>query len=117
MKDGDKIFLFRPVGWVEFDLIAQSGFLRFPPRLPEQPFFYPVCNQQYAAKIARDWNAAHHGVGYVLMFEIDESYISQFETHIVGSREHEEYWIPAEQLEEFNDHLIGPIILLEEFVK
>ena len=48
--------LFRPVGPIELALIAESGFRRFPPRLPEQPIFYPVCNEAYAVEIARDWN-------------------------------------------------------------
>ena len=34
--------LYRPVGKAEMEKIADSGFRAFPPRLPEQPFFYPV---------------------------------------------------------------------------
>ena len=49
--------LYRPVGQAELDLIAESGHLRFPPRLPEQPIFYPVLTEEYATAIARDWNA------------------------------------------------------------
>jgi hypothetical protein len=52
----DSIRLFRPVGQKELDLISESGFTRFPPRLPEQPIFYPVLNIEYAEQIARDWN-------------------------------------------------------------
>ena len=44
--------LYRPVGLNELDLIAQSGYRRFPPRLPEQPIFYPVCNEGYAVESA-----------------------------------------------------------------
>jgi hypothetical protein len=40
------------------------GFKRFPPRLPEQPFFYPVTNQDYATQIARDWNANDEASGW-----------------------------------------------------
>ena len=39
--------LYRPVGQAEYDLIAQSGFTAYPPRLPEQPIFYPVLNERY----------------------------------------------------------------------
>jgi len=45
--------LFRPVGQGELALIRDSGFRQFPPRLPAQPFFYPVLNEEYAAQIAR----------------------------------------------------------------
>jgi hypothetical protein len=46
--------LYRPVGQGEFDLIKASGFRAFPPRLVDQPFFYPVLSEEYAAIIARD---------------------------------------------------------------
>ena len=50
------MILYRPVGQAEYDLIAQTDFAQFPPRLPEQPIFYPVLNQQYAHEIAEKWN-------------------------------------------------------------
>jgi hypothetical protein len=50
----ETVTLFRPVGHKEWELIAQSGFSAFPPRLPEQPVFYPVLNEVYAEQIARD---------------------------------------------------------------
>ena|GEM_PF-5137857 len=43
----------RPVGRKELALVRASGFRAFPPRLPGQPFFYPVLNQEYATQIAR----------------------------------------------------------------
>jgi hypothetical protein len=48
--------LYRPVGRRELDLIRDSGMRAFPPRLPEQPIFYPVLTLEYARRIARDWN-------------------------------------------------------------
>ena len=99
------MILFRPVGQKEFDLIAESGFAHFPPRLPEQPIFYPVCNEKYALEIATQWNKG----GYVVRFDIDNSYIARFDVQTVGAHYHQEYWIPAEELNEFNDHLVGPI--------
>ena len=50
----DTITLYRPTGSDELALIRESGFTAFPPRLPEQPIFYPVTNEEYATKIARD---------------------------------------------------------------
>ncbi len=52
----DTVTVYRPTGPEELDLVAKSEFRRWPPRLPEQPIFYPVTNEQYAIEIARDWN-------------------------------------------------------------
>jgi hypothetical protein len=106
------------VGQKEFDLIAASGFTQFPPRLPEQPIFYPVLNREYAEQIARDWNTKDERsgfVGYVLEFDVDGGYLESFETKKVGGRQHLEYWIPAEGLEEFNRNIRGTIRVVEKF--
>ena len=111
---GTTTTLWRPVGQRELELIADSGWTRFPPRLVGQPIFYPVLNEQYATKIARDWNTkdpASSFVGHVLRFEVDAMYLRQFRSHRVGGAGIDELWIPAEQLEEFNDHIVGQIIL------
>ena len=107
--------LYRPVGQAEYDLIAQSGFTAYPPRLPEQPIFYPVLNDRYAREIAEKWNkryADSQYTGFVTTFEIDDAYISQFPVQTVGASYHQELWIPAEELENFNHHIIGTISLL-----
>ena len=107
--------LYRPVGQAEYDLIVQSGFTAYPPRLPEQPIFYPVLNERYAREIAEKWNkryADSQYTGFVTTFEIDDAYISQFPVQTVGASYHQELWIPAEELENFNHHIIGTISLL-----
>ena len=107
--------LYRPMGQAEYDLIAQSGFTAYPPRLPEQPIFYPVLNKRYAREIAEKWNKRYPDsqyTGYVTTFEIDDAYISQFPVQTVGASYHQELWIPAEELENFNHHIIGTISLL-----
>ena len=104
--------LYRPVGQAELDFIIKSGYHSYPPRLPEQPIFYPVLNEKYAREIAEKWNkkSADSGyAGYVTTFEIDDKYISRFEVQTVGASYHQEFWIPAEDLEEFNSHIIGKI--------
>ncbi len=84
----------------------------FPPRLPEQPIFYPVLNFEYAEQIARDWNAKSGSfAGYVTKFEVQDEYAGQFERRVVGGREHEELWVPSERLDEFNAHLEGAVIV------
>jgi hypothetical protein len=102
--------LYRPVGLNELSLIWDSGCRQFPPRLPDQPIFYPVTSAEYATQIARDWNAkASTFSGFVTSFQMDDGYLSQFERHVVGSAIHEEYWIRAEQLAEFNRAIQGLI--------
>src|SRR5687767_7745954 len=95
------ITLYRPVGPEELKLIEHSGWRAFPPRLPEQPIFYPVVQKEYAMKIARDWNVAASGAGLVTRFVVDAEYLNQFPIEHAGGGEHSEYWIPAERLEEF----------------
>jgi hypothetical protein len=109
------ITLYRPVNQAELDLIAAAAWRAFPPRLPEQPIFYPVTNEQYAAHIARDWNVPYYGVGYVLSFAVDAEYASRFPVQNVGGPEHDELWVPAEDLDEFNRHIVGPIKVIGEF--
>jgi hypothetical protein len=112
MNEVASITLFRPVGPKELARIRELGWRAFPPRLHFQPIFYPVLNEAYARRIARDWNAtkADTGyLGYVTRFELEAEYASRFERHVVGGREHEELWVPAEELEEFNAHIVGEI--------
>jgi hypothetical protein len=97
------------------DLIRESGWREFPPRLPEQPIFYPVLNEEYATQIARDWNTRDGGTGYVLRFAMAADYLAQFPVQTAGACIHQEYWIPAEELAEFNRHIAGPIEVLREF--
>lgn len=105
------MILYRPVGLKELELIARSDFKAFPPRLPEQPIFYPVLNFEYAEQIARDWNAKSGDLaGFVTRFEVDDEYIAQFDVQVVGRGDvHQELWVPAEELDEFNAHLISEI--------
>lgn len=109
--------LYRPVGLKELELIYRSGMKAFPPRLPEQPIFYPVLNEDYAIQIARDWNTKHSemGVGFVLRFEVATEYAEKFEVKVVGGREHQELWVPAGELEEFNRNIVGEIQVTQCF--
>ena len=109
--------LFRPVGQQELDLIAAAGFRAFPPRLPEQPIFYPVLNEAYATQIARDWNTKHNDppVGYVTRFEVRSDFLDRYEIQVVGGSQHSEYWIPAEELDLFNRNIVGEIEVIAEF--
>jgi hypothetical protein len=104
------MILYRPVGLKELELIAQADFAAFPPRLPEQPIFYPVLNFAYAEQIARDWNTKSGSfAGFVSRFEIEQAYTDKFEVHTVGRQIHQELWIRADELAEFNRQIIGQI--------
>lgn len=110
--------LFRPVGQPELDLIEASDWRAFPPRLDWQPIFYPVLNEAYATRIAREWNtkdAQNGNVGYVLRFDVHSEFLTQFDTQQVGDEQCLEYWIPAERLEEFNDQIVGVITVVSEW--
>ena len=111
------VVLFRPVGQRELGLIKKSLNTKFPPRLPEQPIFYPVLNEGYATQIARDWNAKYNEpkCGYVTRFRVRKSFLDRYEARIVGGIIHREYWIPAEDLDEFNQNIVGKIEVITEF--
>src|ERR1044072_4987154 len=113
----DTTILYRPVGLKELELIRECSFTSFPPRLPEQPIFYPVLNEEYATQIARDWNARlnEDQVGYVTCFRVRTEYLARYEVHTVGASEHQEYWIPAEDLAEFNRNIVGEIEVVTEY--
>lgn len=107
--------LFRPTGKQELALIQESGYTAFPPRLAWQPIFYPLLSEEYAVQIARDWNARKGNIGYVTRFQVRSDFLSRYEVHTVGSAIHQEYWIPAEDLEEFNRNIVGTIEVIAAF--
>jgi hypothetical protein len=109
------VTLWRPVGPAELELIRASAMRAFPPRLPEQPIFYPVLSEEYAIKIARDWNVPASGRGYVTRFRVSKQFLSEYEVHEAGGEAHLEYWIPADDLPAFNAALVGDIEIIAEF--
>jgi hypothetical protein len=113
----ETVILYRPVSLKELELIKESGWKKFPPRLPEQPIFYPVMNEEYAIQINQEWNVPAYGSGYVTKFHVEKNYVSKFVIHNVGGEIHNELWVPAEELEEFNNIIIGLIEVTKEFNK
>ena len=107
--------LYRPTGPEELALVRESGFTKWPPRLPEQPIFYPVTNEQYAIEIARDWNVKASGVGFVTRFHVRTEFMSRYAVQKVGGAHHTEWWVPAEELAEMNQNIVGPIEVIAEF--
>jgi hypothetical protein len=108
--------LWRPVGLKEMALVFDSGMRAFPQRLPAQPIFYPVLNQTYAEQIAREWNTRENdAAGYVTQFVVPDPVSDRYERHIVGGTVHEELWIPAAELSEFNREIRQPITVESAF--
>ena len=111
----ETVTLWRPTGPEELALVEKSGWCAWPPRLPDQPIFYPVLNEDYATRIARDWNVRASGVGFVTRFEVLREFMDRYEVQQAGGRTILEYWIPAEDLDELNRHIIGLIEVTAEF--
>ncbi|WP_095200031.1 ADP-ribosylation/crystallin J1 [Mesorhizobium carmichaelinearum] len=109
------ITLWRPVGPQELKLIEASDMGAFPPRLPEQPIFYPVLSEAYAVQIARDWNVPASGAGFVTRFAVLKSFLDRYRIEHAGSKAHLEYWIPAENLDDFNKAIVGRIEVTASF--
>ncbi len=110
--------LYRPIGQIELNLIKASNYTAFPPRLSWQPIFYPVLDYEYACSIAREWNTnddQNGNVGYVTQFEIPLEYFEQFEVQNVGAKNHNEIWVPAEELKTLNAVIIEGIKVIKAF--
>ena len=103
------ITLYRPIGPQELELVKQSGYTRWPARLPEQPIFYPVTNEAYAKQIAIQWNIKDSGIGYVTRFQVKKAFMDKYPIQKVGGAIHTEWWIPAEDLDELNTNIVGLI--------
>ena len=115
MTVNETTLLYRPVNQAELNLIEQSNWTRFPPRLPEQPIFYPVMNEEYAIQISKDWNVPAYGVGFVTRFSVKTDYLKKFNIENVGGEVHNELWVPAEELDEFKANIVGQIEVIQEF--
>ena len=111
----ETVTLWRPTGPEELKLVEDSGWKEWPARLPEQPIFYPVTTEEYAIKIARDWNVPSSGVGYVTRFQVRKDFLDGYEPQLAGGKAHEEYWIPAEHLTAFNNAIVGKIEVVRSF--
>lgn len=111
--------LYRPVGEKEMILIIESNYRKFPPRLEWQPIFYPVLDEDYASEIAEKWNTRDETgnyLGFVTRFEVLEEVANQYPSQNVGARNHNELWVPSEELETFNQAIVGNIIVIKVFI-
>lgn len=114
----ETVTLYRPVGIKELELIQASAWKEFPPRLYWQPIFYPVLNQAYAEQIALEWNTKDEFSGYcgiVTSFDLNKAYYDLYAVQNVGGEIHNELWVPAEKLNEFNQNIVGDISIINIF--
>ncbi|MGY0069910.1 hypothetical protein ACWZEH_24585 [Streptomyces sp. QTS137] len=107
--------LWRPTGPEELELVRESGWRAWPPRLPEQPVFCPVLDEDHAIRIARDWNVKHDGAGFVTRFEVESEFLARYPVRRAGGRTILELRVPAGELDEFDSHIVGGIELVHEF--
>jgi hypothetical protein len=110
--------LYRPTGLAELRLVRDSGWTKWPPRLPDQPIFYPVTTFDYAEKIARDWNAIGRGegrYGFVTEFDVNDVIAARYPVQVAGGRAHSELWVPADELPGFNAGIVGRIRIVAAY--
>lgn len=115
----DTIRLWRPVGLYELAKVIRADFRAYPPRLIEQPIFYPVLNQPYAEQIAREWNTRDSNSGYsgfVTRFDVRADVAGRYPRQIVGGKQHEELWVPAEEQAMLEAAFVGPIHIVEAWL-
>ena len=112
------MILFRPTGLKELLLVCETGWTAWPPRLPDQPIFYPVTSFDYAEKIARDWNSvapAPDNLGFVTRWEMADDITQTHPLQLAGGRDHEELWVPAEDMDAFNARIVGKIEVIAAY--
>jgi len=111
----ETVTLYRPTGPKELELVRASDFKRWPPRLVGQPIFYPVTNEEYACEIASKWNVPESGSGFVTRFEVRRQFMDRYQIQQVGDSHNTEWWIPAEELEQLDDNIVGTIEVIRSF--
>lgn len=111
----ETVVMYRPVGPEELSLLEESSFAKWPPRLPVQPIFYPVTNVRYAEEIAERWNVKDSGFGAVTEFDVRREFVDRYPIPQVGQGHHQEWWIPADDLEELNENIVGPIRVIRTY--
>ncbi|MBV1910547.1 MAG: hypothetical protein KUG78_14695 [Kangiellaceae bacterium] len=110
----ETITCYRPAGKKELDIVLESGYSKWPPRLPEQLIFYPVTNEEYAFELTK-WNVTDFGARYVTKFSVSKEFMSKYPIKCVGAKHHTEWWVPAEDLEELNRNICGKIEVVGEY--
>jgi hypothetical protein len=51
----------------------------------------------------------------VTRFAVQAAFLAGYKVEQVGGRQHQEYWIPAEELAQFNENIVGEIEVIGEY--
>lgn len=109
--------LYRPLCADEYHEIEALKFQGFPPRSGEQPLFTALLSQEGASQIAKHMKVAKQTepTVYVVSFLVDDAYIRQFPVQHTEDRNRRALWIPADEMDILNQHLIGGIRVLASY--
>ena len=109
--------LYRPLNADEFHEVEARSFRGFPPRPAEQPLFTALLSEEGASQIARHMRIAKacDNIVYVVKFLVEDAYIRQFPVQHVQERNRRALWIPADEIDILNQHLIGDIRVLASY--
>ena len=111
----DYVTLYRPVGPGQLAAIIAADWRAFPSQWSNQPFFFPLMDQAYAERVAQQWNVHNSGSGFVLRFRVCKRFLADYEPKRIGGPSNWEYRIPAAELAQFNQHIMGTIELVEAY--
>ena len=103
--------LYRPLNAEEYRAVEARCFRGFPPRAEDQPLFTALLSEEGASQIARHMRIAKESenVVYVVSFLVEDAYIRQFPVQHMEERDRRALWLPAEEVDILNQHLIGNI--------
>ena len=110
--------LYRPISADEYAAIKEKEFKGFPHRSAEQPLFTALLSQEGSIQIARRLRVdkqTESDMVYVVGFIAEDAYIRQFPVQHADDPERRALWIPAEEIDILNQHLIGKIRVLDSF--
>lgn len=107
--------LWKAMGPGEAEMVEAGGMRAFPPRLPCQAVFYAAASRVAAERMAQDWHLPRNGVGYVARFEVLHSFLDAYCPMAAEASAGEEFRIPAEDMEEFNAAIAGPIEIVSSY--
>lgn len=65
-------------------------------------------NEAYAREI-NAWNLTDYGEGFVTKFSVKKEFVDKYDIKTVGNKSHTEWWIPAGDLAELNENIVGLI--------
>ncbi|MET7835275.1 ADP-ribosylation/crystallin J1 [Micromonospora sediminicola] len=104
----------RPLGQQELGLIREAGGRRWPALPPDQTHFFPMLDEGFAIRAAQNWNL-FGPVRYVARFHVETGFLGRYSTRSFGGSAAPMLWVAAEDLDEFNAHIVGSIEIIHEF--